>query len=170
MKFNTKYDRPANEPMDFKESPSLARPEFEPECNINNILARFKVTGVLVDPSVRTLRQPMFLDCTSLPDLAQYHEQLNGCKVAFEQLPPAIQEAFGFDARTAMHWLSNATDAQVVHLFKSLVPPSPSDLSSLKGGLGGAGTPQSSLESTAAASDPPSSAAAHISNDSSATE
>lgn len=136
MKFHTKFDRPANKPMDFTDSPSLARPEFEPECNINNILAKFKVTGVLVDPSVRTLRQPMFMDCTSLPDLAQYHEQLNGCKVAFEQLPEQVKEAFGFDARTAMHWLSNATDAQVVHLFNQLVP------SPLKGGLGGASTPQ----------------------------
>lgn len=137
MKFCTKYDRPANEPMDFTDSPSLARPEFEPECNINNILAKFKVTGVLVDPSVRTLRQPMFIDCTSLPDLAGYHEQLNGCKVAFDSLPKEIQEAFGFDARTAMHWLSNATDAQVVHLFKSLVPSS-------EGGLEGASTLQNS--------------------------
>lgn len=135
MKFHTRFEPSMSPSIDFSESPSLTHEEFEPECNINNILAKFKVTGVLVDPAVRSLRQPMFIDCTSLPDLADYHEQLTRCKDSFDSLPKEVQEAFGFDARVAMHWLSNATDAQVVHLFKSLT-----------GGLGGASTPQNGPE------------------------
>lgn len=141
MDFATRYKPPMSPSIDFTDSPSLTHQEFEPECNINNILAKFKVTGVLVDPAVRSLRQPMFIDCTSLPDLADYHAQLTRCKDSFDSLPKEVQEAFGFDARVAMHWLSNATDAQVVHFFKSLT-----------GGLGGASTPQNSQ---AVASAPP---------------
>lgn len=121
-KFYTKFAPPPCDGIDFTDSPSLAKQEFEAECNINNILAKFKVTGVLVDPSVRSLRQPMFLDCTQVPDLETYHNRLNACKQAFEDLPKEIQEAFGYDARIAMQWLSNASDRQVVQLFDQLVP------------------------------------------------
>ena len=66
MKFPTRFEPPKSPSIDFSDSPHLTHEEFEPQCNINNILAKFKVTGVLVDPAVRSLRQPMFIDCTSL--------------------------------------------------------------------------------------------------------
>lgn len=119
MKFFTKFDPPENPSIDFSDSPSLARQEFEPECNINNILAKFKVTGVLVDPAIRSLRTPMFLDCTNIPSLEEYHAMLNNVLDSFESLPDEVKETFGGDAKVAMQWFSRASDRQVVELWRN---------------------------------------------------
>lgn len=118
-RFYTRFDRPDSPALDFTDSPSLARQEFEPECNINNILAKFKVTGVLVDPTVRSLRTPMFLDCTSIPNLEQYHEMLNNLVEQFDRLPDEVKDVFGGDAHAAMQWFSRASDRQVVELWRN---------------------------------------------------
>lgn len=157
IRFATRYAPHLCPGIDFRDSPSLAKQEFEAECNINNILAKFRVTGVLVDPSVRSLRQPMFLDCTSVPDLETYHDRLNQCKQAFEDLPAAIQEAFGYDARIAMQWLSNASDRQVVQLFGQLVPK---PVETPPAGAGGAASPQKQQENL-----PDAAQAAHLGKD-----
>lgn len=99
---------------------SLTKQEFEPECNINNILARFKVTGVLVDPNVKSLRQPMFIDCTNLPDLATYTERIKEARESFDTLPEEVREVFGDDPLAALQWFGRATDVQIRGLWKSL--------------------------------------------------
>lgn len=118
-RFYTRFDRPESPAIDFTDSPSLARQEFEPECNINNILAKFKVTGVLVDPTVRSLRTPMFLDCTSIPSLEQYHDMLNDLVEQFDSLPDEVKSVFNGDAHAAMQWFARASDRQVVELWRN---------------------------------------------------
>lgn len=129
--------------------PSKTKQEFEPECNINNILARFKVTGVLVDPSIRSLRQPMFIDCTELPDLATYHERISAAREGFDTLPDPVKEAFGGDSLAALQWFGRATDEQIRGLWRSvglIEDPNPSkqkaSVASVEAAKGGIASPE----------------------------
>lgn len=130
MSFRTSYDR---SPVDFEcTGESLTRQEFEAECNINNILARFNVTGVLIDPSIKRTRTPLFGDFSSVPDYGSYHAAMLRAKEHFDSLPLDVRMRFGDDPTEAMRWLATNPSKEAIqdvfaHHSKQAGIPTPAE-------------------------------------------
>jgi len=100
------YDRDAatNESGLACEEPSLAQQHFRDECDINNILRQFNITGLLPESPL----SPRYGDFTGIGD---YHTALNRVIAAqdeFEALPAEIRARFGNDPAQLIEFLENS--------------------------------------------------------------
>jgi phage internal scaffolding protein len=99
------YDRDAatNESGLACEEPSLAQQHFKDECDINNILRQFNITGQLPEQPL----SPRYGDFTGIGD---YHTALNKVIAAqdeFEALPAQIRARFDNDPANLIEFLEN---------------------------------------------------------------
>lgn len=77
------------------EGPSMTRQEFMEECDINSIMKKYD--AYLSDP-MRSMREPMYLDMTAVPDnLMSAMELLNAARDAFYRLPAQVRKEFDND-------------------------------------------------------------------------
>jgi len=100
------YDRDAatNESGLACEEPSLAQQHFKDECDINNILRQFNVTGLLPQQTL----SPRYGDFSGIGD---YHTALNRVIAAqdeFEALPAQIRARFNNDPAQLIEFLENS--------------------------------------------------------------
>lgn len=99
------YDRDANSAKStFSFSkPSLTKQSFRDECDINNILRKFNVTGQLPAGSV----QPQYGDFSGITD---YQSALNAVMAAqdsFLELPAKVRAKFGNDPAVFLDFVSD---------------------------------------------------------------
>ena len=99
------YDRDAatNESGLACEEPSLAQQHFKDECDINNILRQFNITGLLPEQTL----SPRYGDFTGISD---YHTALNRVMAAqdeFDGLPAQIRARFDNDPANLIEFLEN---------------------------------------------------------------
>lgn len=87
--------------------PSLTQQHFEKECNINNIVARAKVTGVLIDPTVKRSAIPKFGDFTQVSDFQSANNLLIQAREAFSALPAEIRKKFDNQPQKLMAFLED---------------------------------------------------------------
>ena len=86
------------------EEPSLAQQHFKEECDINNILQKFNITGLLPEAPL----SPRYGDFTGIGD---YHTALNRVIAAqeeFEALPAQIRARFDNDPAKLIEFLDNS--------------------------------------------------------------
>ena len=86
------------------EEPSLAQQHFKDECDINNILRQFNVTGLLPESPL----SPRYGDFTGIYD---YHTALNAVIAAeseFDGLPAQIRARFNNNPEELINFLENA--------------------------------------------------------------
>jgi phage internal scaffolding protein len=100
------YDRDAatNESGLACEEPSLAQQHFKDECDINNILRQFNITGLLPEQPI----SPRYGDFTGIGD---YHTAMNrvlAVQDEFEALPAQIRARFGNDPAQLIEFLENS--------------------------------------------------------------
>jgi len=100
------YDRDAatNESGLACEEPSLAQQHFKDECDINNILRQFNITGLLPEQPL----SPRYGDFSGIGD---YHTALNRVIAAqdeFEALPAQIRARFNNDPAQLIEFLENS--------------------------------------------------------------
>jgi phage internal scaffolding protein len=100
------YDRDAatNESGLACEEPSLAQQHFKEECDINTILQKFNITGLLPEAPL----SPRYGDFTGIGD---YHTALNRVIAAqdeFEALPAQIRARFGNDPAQLIEFMENS--------------------------------------------------------------
>jgi len=74
--------------------PSRTRQEFQDECDINVLMARYKTTGVM--PSMNG-SAPRYLDLTDTPDLMTSLNIMNEATEAFMRLPSDVRRTFDND-------------------------------------------------------------------------
>lgn len=91
--------------IDFSGSPSMAEPQYKNECDINRIMAKFRVTGQLpVTPKV-----PQYGDFTAVGDATETQIRAADIAARLESLSPDLREeierAGGVDV-----WLSLSPD------------------------------------------------------------
>jgi len=101
--YNYDKDAASNESGLHCEDASLAQQHFKEECDINTILEKFNITGVLP----QTL-SPRYGDFTGIGD---YHDALNRVIAAqdeFEALPAQIRARFDNDPAKLMEFLENS--------------------------------------------------------------
>lgn len=85
--------------------PSLTRQEFADECDINNIMKQYEKH--LADP-MRSVREPMYIDFTELPDtLMGTMAMLHQATAAFMTLPADVRREFDNDATRFMDFMSD---------------------------------------------------------------
>ena len=75
------------------QDPSLAQQQFRDECDINNILERFNVTGQL---PVMPL-EPQFGDFSGISDYQTALNAVISAQDSFDQLPARLRERFAND-------------------------------------------------------------------------
>lgn len=85
------------------EEPSLAQQHFKDECDINNILRQFNITGLLPQSPL----SPRYGDFSGITD---YHSALNAVIAAEDQfmaLPAEIRARFQNDPEALINFLSD---------------------------------------------------------------
>ena len=100
------YDRDAatNESGLHCEDASLAQQHFKEECDINTILQKFNITGLLPENSL----SPRYGDFTGIGD---YHTAMNrvfAVQEEFEAIPAQIRARFNNDPANLIEFLDNS--------------------------------------------------------------
>lgn len=101
--YNYDTDAASNESGLACEEPSLAQQHYKDECDINTILERFSITGLLPDSPL----SPRYGDFSGIGD---YHTALNRVIAAqdeFEALPAQIRARFDNDPAQLIEFLQN---------------------------------------------------------------
>ncbi len=104
--YNYDTDAASNESGLACEEPSLAQQHFKDECDINTILERFNITGMLPQSPL----SPRYGDFTGIGD---YHTALNRVIAAqdeFEALPAQIRARFDNDPSKLIEFLQDETN------------------------------------------------------------
>jgi phage internal scaffolding protein len=101
--YNYDTDAASNESGLACEEPSLAQQHFKEECDINSILERFNITGLLPQSPL----SPRYGDFSGIGD---YHSALNRVIAAqdeFEALPAQIRARFDNDPAQLIEFLAD---------------------------------------------------------------
>jgi phage internal scaffolding protein len=101
--YNYDTDAASNESGLACEEPSLAQQHYKEECDINTILERFNITGMLPQSTL----SPRYGDFTGIGD---YHTALNRVIAAqdeFEALPAQIRARFDNDPSKLIEFLQD---------------------------------------------------------------
>jgi phage internal scaffolding protein len=80
------------------DEPSRTQQQFAEEADINNIIARYERTGILVDPLIDRRGQPMYGDFSNIDSYFEAQLKVAQAKQLFEALPAKIRDRFGGDA------------------------------------------------------------------------
>jgi phage internal scaffolding protein len=102
--YNYDKDAASNESGLHCEDASLAQQHYKEECDINTILEKFNITGLLPE----TTLSPRYGDFTGIGD---YHTALNRVIAAqeeFEALPAQIRARFDNDPAQLIEFLENS--------------------------------------------------------------
>ena len=115
----SRYHLPPN-PGYKNDEPSMTQQQFRDEADINNIMARYQKTGVLVDPLTQATRKPMFDDFSELGDFRDHQQAVIDAQEMFMELPSRLRARFGNDPAELLQWLSrpeNKEEAIELGLF-----------------------------------------------------
>ena len=105
------------------EDPSLAQQHFKDECDINNILRQFNVTGLLPENSL----SPRYGDFTGISD---YHTAINRVIAAedeFMSLPAQLRARFNNDPAQLIEFLDTPENLKEA-ISLGLVNPQPEEV------------------------------------------
>jgi phage internal scaffolding protein len=106
--YNYDLDAASNESGLGCEDPSLAQQHYKDECDINTILQKFNITGLLPESPL----SPRYGDFTGISD---YHTALNRVIAAqdeFDGLPANIRARFENDPAQLIEFLENSENRQ----------------------------------------------------------
>lgn len=104
--YNYDTDAASNESGLACEEPTLAQQHYKEECDINTILQKFSITGILPEAPL----SPRYGDFTGIGD---YHTALNRVIAAqeeFEALPAQIRVRFDNDPAKLIEFLEDETN------------------------------------------------------------
>lgn len=123
---HSRYNLPPN-PGFKNDEPSLTQQHFKDEADINNIMARYQKTGVLVDPLTQTTRKPMFDDFSELGDFRDHQQAVIDAQEMFMELPSRLRARFANDPAELLQWLSDpANKEEAIELGLFSKPPAES--------------------------------------------
>lgn len=101
---------------------SLTQQQFRDECDINNILRNFGVTGHLPTTAV----QPMAGDFTEIGDYQEALEAVRASEENFLALPSSVRDRFQHDPRVFVDFCLNPANLEAVReLGLAPRPPAP---------------------------------------------
>jgi phage internal scaffolding protein len=101
--YNYDVDAASNESGVACEEPSLAQQQFKDECDINNILRQFNITGQLPD----ALLSPKYGDFSGISDYKTALDRVISADEEFMNLPATLRARFDNDASNLIEFLDN---------------------------------------------------------------
>lgn len=100
----------------FNEDPSLTAQEYGPDTDINNIMAKYKKTGVI--NHLRT-KEASYADMSEVSDLLGASIKMQEAKEKFAQLPSEVRKKFADNPQNMIDYLgdpNNLEDAEKLGL------------------------------------------------------
>jgi len=90
-----------------KASASMTRQSFAKEADVNTIMARYAVSGVLVDPmNVDSARVARFGDFSDIVDYGHLLRRLGEAQADFMTLPSTVRAKFDNDVEKALEFIN----------------------------------------------------------------
>lgn len=110
------------------EKPSRVQAQFQKECDVNEILKKYKKTGMLTHTAKTQLQ---YMDHTQLPDLHTAMIQLTTAQQTFDALPAELRKRFANSPAEMYEFLANPdNNEEAVKLgLKVRIEPGPIDKS-----------------------------------------
>lgn len=109
MKIYTRYNVPSV-PGVTNNSPSMTQQQFKDECNIDNIISKFQVTGILGDPFAPQ-REPIFGDFVNVPNFQEAQELIVRAGEDFMTLSSDVRKRFDNDPIKFLEFMSDSSNA-----------------------------------------------------------
>lgn len=97
----------------YCDDPSLTQQQFEHESNINNIMKKYRETGILGDPSIPTTRHPQFGDFSNSMDYLTAQLHVANVNAHFEQLPSEIRAKFLNNPALYLDYMGNMDESVI---------------------------------------------------------
>jgi len=88
MEFRTRYSKRQDNSLKFKDK-SLTKQSMKDSCDINNIINRYKKTGILPES-----KEGFYADVSEVKDYHQSLIQVQAAEAAFAALPAKIRDRF----------------------------------------------------------------------------
>jgi len=101
--YNYDTNAASNESGVACEEPSLAQQHYKDECDINNILRQFNVTGMLPESTL----SPKYGDFTGISDYKTALDRVIAADEEFMSLPAQLRARFNNDAAELIEFLEN---------------------------------------------------------------
>jgi len=101
--YNYDTDAASNESGLACEEPSLAQQHFKEECDINTILQKFNITGILPEAPL----SPRYGDFSGIGDYHSAMIRVLAAKTEFESLPAQIRARFQNDPALLIEFLQD---------------------------------------------------------------
>jgi len=89
--------------------PSKTQQHMENDCNMNNIIAKYRKTGILVSEN-GTDRRPQYGDFTTVPTYQEALDIINHGNEMFAQLPPQVRRRFDNDPVELLRFVGNESN------------------------------------------------------------
>ena len=110
-----------------EESRSMTHQSFAKDADINTIMARYAVSGVLVDPlNVDSGRVARFGDFSDLTDYATLVSRINQAQEDFMTLPSLVRARFDNSVENLLNWAADPANVreavELGVLPKSMIP------------------------------------------------
>lgn len=125
MKFRTQFDQKSDERSAEHVTPSLGdsrtKQAFKDESDINNILKRYNVTGILPDTSRAALAH--FGDFTNVPPYQDSLTTVIESQNAFMELPAVVRQRFGNDPHQLFQFLGDKNNRDEAIKLGFISPP-----------------------------------------------
>lgn len=113
-------------------SRSRTHQSFAKDADINNIMAKYRKTGILVDPTlVNSARQPRFGDFSDIVDYASIVNRITQANADFMTLSAEVRAKFDNDVEKCLVFIAdpkNLVEAVKLKLLpESMLPPLPKE-------------------------------------------
>ncbi|QCQ84992.1 internal scaffolding protein [Blackfly microvirus SF02] len=105
--------------------PSLTRQDYADECDINQIMAKYEVSGVV--PTHLNPGEPRYLDVTDVPDLVQAMEILDQAQTAFMTLTAKVRREFDNDPAKFVEFAQDPANVEQMRTWGLTAPEKPAD-------------------------------------------
>ena len=109
--FFTAYEPPPQVNYDNIE-PSLTQQHFADECDINNIVEKYMLTGILGDPLASGSVEPQFGDFTTVADFHSAQNIIAQATQSFDLLSAALRKRFENDPAKLLAFLEDDSNRE----------------------------------------------------------
>lgn len=124
IKIRKRFDNHDPQKYGFKsDEETLTQQQFKDECNVNNILAKYKKTGMINHVNKH---QGQFGDFSGLEDYQTSLQKLKQAQDNFETLPSELRIKFGNDPAKLIEFLADEKNNEDAYNFGLKIrPPKP---------------------------------------------
>ena len=95
--------------------PTRTQQQFKDQCDVNQIMAKYKKTGSITH--IRNAENGVYMDLAEIPDLLTAKIQLQQAELAFSQMPAKLRHQFQNDPIQLVSYLQDPKNhEEAIHL------------------------------------------------------